>query len=328
MSYARCVSARERLLLKRWIQRDYMRIIVLIAGAVTFIASFWLTTLIMDQTGGSALGPNVRLIRTLPAIIDEPGEYALGGNLDAARLPQQPPDVGFQVPAITIVADNVRLRGNGYTLTNTAGLQNRGIGIYALNRSNVTIEQMTIRGNGFWYPIQLQDDRGRSGKNIIRQNRLTGTFRGARVEGDDNTIVLNEFIDIGGQTSAPTGNSIGLEAFGNRSTIRDNRINSVQSVTNVISIGVAMANCAGSVLAGNTIANVDPPSGIGVSVGDKCHQVVIEKNQVLRWHQCIAALDGKNPDSPGASGRMTANELKCNTPQPAYQAWKVDTPTQ
>ncbi len=91
-------------------------------------------------------------------------------------------------PAISIVADGVTLRGNGYSLTNSAGLQNRGVGIHALNRSNITIEQMTIRGNGNWYPIYLQDDRGyRSGKHVIRQNRLTGTFRGARIEGSDNT---------------------------------------------------------------------------------------------------------------------------------------------
>ncbi len=75
-------------------------------------------------------------------------------------------------------------------------------------------------------------------------------------------------------------------------------------------------------VAGNTSLNAEPPNGIAISIGERCNRVVIERNVITRWQQCIVAAD--KPDSSGASGRMIDNELKCNTPQPTYQAWKVE----
>ena len=106
--------------------------------------------------------------------------------------------------------------------------------------------------------------------------------------------------------------------------IRENQIANVRSVSDLISIGLALSNCERSVVAGNTISNADPPNGIGVSIGEGCNRVTIEKNVITRWHQCIATLDGEKPDSSGASGRMIDNEFKCNMPEPTYQAWKVE----
>jgi len=75
--------------------------------------------------------------KTFPVVISQPGSYQLIGNLTV------PPNGGN---AINILANDVTLDLNGFTVQGTNGTPAIGISAGAVNQRNVTIKNGTVRG--------------------------------------------------------------------------------------------------------------------------------------------------------------------------------------
>jgi hypothetical protein len=268
-------------------------------------------------------------ITSIPFTVSTPGRWYLASHFDASVLPLNPA-TGLQVPAIELGCDGIEIVGNGYMLINSAGPDNRGVGVYGLNRSRCRIEGLTIFGKGFWYPVYLENTDGYgSGQNKVIGNCLSSSFRGARIEGQANLISGNRVFDVGGQTSAPGGFSMGLEVFGHGSTIKDNDIHKVYSLGGNESVGICLSHFGrGAVIAGNKLTNQDAvPVAIGVWVGDGCYDVLIRENVISRWNRGIftAASAPDEVTNNGTSGVMRSNEIiGCAIPVQSNTYWLVD----
>lgn len=140
-------------------------------------------------------------IVSIPTVITEQGVYCFKRHQVTSMTSGS---------AIEIQADNVVIDLNGWKLGGSAaGKETRSIGIFAVNRKNITIRNGSIRG--FQFAINLQGSLG-SGHLIedIRadQNRLVGISVQGR-----GLIVRNNYVFNGGGNSSgriSSGAQIGI----------------------------------------------------------------------------------------------------------------------
>jgi hypothetical protein len=142
-------------------------------------------------------------ITSLPYTISAQGHYCFDRNLSTAIT---------SGAAITINTDFVVLDLNNFKLGGgAAGLGTTAYGVYAANRRNITIRNGNIRG--FYWGIFLGPLNGTAGGNYtIENNVLDGnTAIGIVAYGDLMTIRDNVISNTGGAT--PPSGALGIYAY-------------------------------------------------------------------------------------------------------------------
>ena len=164
-----------------------------------------LVALVFSATPAQAETVNCTPITALPAVITVQGIYCFTGHLNTAITS------GF---AIDIQTNNVVLDLNGFKLGGlAAGSGTNAIGIYALNRQNITIKNGTVRG--FFYGILLETV-GASQGHVVEDIRADqNTFNGIQVQGSGNIVRNNQVVATGGSTVfGPNADAFGIVVTG------------------------------------------------------------------------------------------------------------------
>ena len=229
-------------------------------------------------------------ITSLPMTITLSGVWCLKSNLKYNN------PTGF---AIRVGRKDVTIDLGGFTIDGlAAGSGTEANGIYALDQSNITIRNGTIKG--FYNGVFLEEKTGTSSGHLIEhiradRNRLTGI----RLEGDHLVARHNHIIKTG-----PT--DIKLDAYGillekcNDAHIHGNTIH---GVTEVAAYGILVYSCADTVVEANKIsglvATVQTTTGIRVSAFSA------STNRIEVIGNRISGLTGDN----GISGKN--NHLAC-----------------
>jgi hypothetical protein len=144
-------------------------------------------------------------ITNLPYTASVQGQYCFDRNLSTNMTTGA---------AITINSDFVLLDLNNFKLGGGgAGPATDAIGVYASDRSNLTVRNGNIRGFGIG--IMIEGSTGSTAQNIlIENNALDGNLKvGVSVFGKSATIRNNTISNTGGTTSNKifcSGNSIGI----------------------------------------------------------------------------------------------------------------------
>lgn len=204
-------------------------------------------------------------LTALPAVIEVPGTYCLAKGMEA-RI-----STGA---AISIKASDVTLDCNGYRVNgSSAGATSTAKGVYAAERSNITIRGCTVKG--FHTGIELSGSTSRG--NRVEDNRVTDSlYRGIFVRGSGNLVRKNQVLNTGG--FAGSGNSYGIVAAAD---VADNLVDGVFGAARDSYPRGIVSNHAGSVLSGNHVRNINP-SGYGTALGIyvQAPGVVVDSNQV------------------------------------------------
>lgn len=162
---------------------------------------------------------NCTPIGALPAVITVQGVYCLKGDL-ATSMPSG--------HAIEIQTNNVTLDMNGFKLGGlAAGLGTNAMGIYALDRQNITIRNGTVRG--FNQGIVLESTGGASQGHLVEDIRADqNTFVGINVQGASNVVRNNQIVSTGGSTVfGASADAIGIYLTGIGPRVLNNDVTNV-----------------------------------------------------------------------------------------------------
>lgn len=198
----------------------------------------------------------VTIISGLPYTITSPGDY---------RLDQDLVTTGH---GIIVKSDNVNIDLNGHTISGPTAGDTAAYGISAFDYDNITIQNGSI--DGFFYGVYLSDlvanvghtDEFSTTSHLIQNTTITNsTFRGIRIEGNDNIVQNNAISDIGGTTLYENAYAFGIEAFGD-ARILNNTITEVRGrgEANIgEGVGISLSyHVIGAEISGNTISNASP----------------------------------------------------------------------
>ncbi len=154
-------------------------------------------------------------ITVVPFTIPASGIYCLTGDL-ATNLASG--------EAITIAANNVVLDLNGHKLGNlAAGPTTAAVGIFALDRKDITIKNGTVQG--FTVGILLQDFSATSQGHIIEDIRADrNTQEGIEVQGRGILVRNNQVVATGGSTKGPNQGAIGIVVAGPENLVFNNDV--------------------------------------------------------------------------------------------------------
>ena len=184
----------------------------------------------------------------IPRIINASGNYCLTTNLAT------PSTTGA---AITITAGSVTLDLNGFRLGGAAaGPGTQAIGIFADNRSNVTIKNGGIRG--FYKAIHFEETGapGTSKANVLEDLRVDqNRFAGIHVKGTGNIIRNVQVVDTGGSTVASIDNAYGIMLDGPANRVLNSDVSETTPEAAGSSYAIHVSNGNGSVLEGNRLGN-------------------------------------------------------------------------
>jgi hypothetical protein len=160
-------------------------------------------------------------ITALPAVITVQGVYCFTGDLATAMASRN---------AIDIQTNNVVLDLNGFKLGDLAAGPGTGaIGIYAVDRQNVTIKNGTI--GGFLWGILLNSTSVSQGHIVADIRADRNTFVGIEVHGDGIIIRNNQVVATGGTTIVPArANTFGIIVEGNGLRVLNNDVIKVEVV--------------------------------------------------------------------------------------------------
>jgi hypothetical protein len=164
-----------------------------------------LLALILSAAPARAETVNCTPITAVPIVITVQGIYCFTGHLNTAITSGK---------AIDIQTSNVILDLNGFKLGGlAAGPGTQAIGVYALNRQNITIKNGTVRG--FFYGILLET-AGASQGHVVEEIRADqNTFNGIQVQGAGNIVRNNQVVATGGTTAlGPNADAYGILASG------------------------------------------------------------------------------------------------------------------
>jgi hypothetical protein len=220
-------------------------------------------------------------IAALPATIGTPGTWCVKQNLATAALSGN---------AITINANDVTLDCNGFRLDGSAaGPGTNAKGVYANNRSGVTIRNCSIRG--FNYGVAVL---GTGVGNLVERNRVSAsTYNGIRVEGDGSLVRDNQVTSTGGSTVTPhafgiftryivdvldntvsgvagtsgqPGAAIGIYTYSNTGgTVGNNRVSGVLRTGTTATKGIYNYLASRVVVQRNTVAGDGTAGSVGLS---------------------------------------------------------------
>ncbi len=249
---------------------------------------------------------------TEATVITVPGYYRLERDIVVSS--------GY---GINILASDVVLDLNGYSIICTGGAGTRAIGIAAVNRDRITIRNGSIIG--FMYGIYLSDNhddiRSRNwsfdnGGHLIEGVRLVAnTFRGIRVEGRGNIIRGNIVQDTGGTTVYGLPFVMGIEVYGPGALVEGNSVYAIRGT----GYGISLSSLGGgSVIRGNVLSNSAlAPEGNyrtntdgiatgnvtwGIWVGGVATRALVSENQIINFHYGVTFHSG-------ADGLLSGNNV-------------------
>ena len=225
----------------------------------------------------SSTGGRCTAITLLPYTITSAGVYCFTGNLETSVTTGS---------ALTIKADNVVIDLNGWMLDGIgAGASTETIGIYAVNFTNTTIRNGTIRGFHRGIILASGDPAAALGGNLIEDVRADkNTNVGFLVHGTGNIIRRNQVINTGGATLlAP----VGIASHGPAARILDNDVISTKGGDTLRAHGIYMAYADGAVVENNRIEDVYNSYSTGTSEGIRCYN----SNNVLMVGNLITSAD-------------------------------------
>ena len=161
--------------------------------------------------------------------------------------------------AITVKADHVVVDLNGFTLQGLVGSPGPGpvptvaVGIYAFDRSHVTVKNGTIRG--FRRCVLLEGmgggTEGEQGHVVEGVNVDGCTHEGIAVEGSGSIVRKNRVLATGGD---PTVESHGIRVKGLRPQVVDNEVTRTYGGFGGDGHGIHV-DAAGAVVEGNRVGN-------------------------------------------------------------------------
>jgi 6-phosphogluconolactonase (cycloisomerase 2 family) len=206
--------------------------------------------------------PACQSITTLPFTVSAQGRYCLATNLSTAIT---------SGAAITIDADFVELDLRGLKIGGgSAGLATQAYGIYAKDRTNLTIRGGNIRG--FRRGIFLED----SGNLVSRGHLVSGvrldgnTEAGIWVQGWNVIVRGNHVLDTTGSTLPAVSDTFGICVQGPVARILNNDVSDTVGVGGGQGTGILVAALA-SVIENNRVAGrpglIDSPQGIHIEWG-------------------------------------------------------------
>lgn len=244
------------------------------------------------QPGTHAAGCTV--INSLPFTIQNPGSYCLSDNLTTTS------QTG---PAISIVADNVLLDLNGYTIS--SGSFPPDSGITSSGRS-VTIRNGTLKG--FAEAIR---SAGRFG--VIEKMRIQDCyFIGINVYYSNGTVVRdNQVVNTAGTSSIGGGVVSAISVSGSSNIILNNDIVETLTSASASADAIDLNPSDRTVVENNRIEHT---TGTAIYVSSNSSNAVVVNNRIVRASQGVwfrsstglfrdnIALGCTTPYSGGANG--------------------------
>ena len=226
-----------------------------ITRLLRFIGLGLVTALPLEDVRAETI--NCTAITSLPVTITVQGIYCLTADLGTSISSGN---------AITIATNNVTIDMNGHKLGGlAAGSGTTAIGIYALNRTNISLKNGTVRG--FSAGVSLDASVGNvsgGGGHLLENLRADFNFRtGLSVAGVGNIIRNNQVISTGGSTV--TSGSFGIQVYGLGARVLNNDVIGTTSQTGSAS-GLWVYGAPGIVIENNRIAETTSSSGEGFAV--------------------------------------------------------------
>ena len=227
----------------------------------------------------SAMAPaevvNCTDIPAVPFTVTTPGIYCLKASLD------------FPAPsgiAINIASNDVVLDMNGHVLDGSAaGPTTTTYGILALDRTNVTVRNGTVRG--FFIGVQLG---GRSPQNNIAEDLRVdrSTTYGLVVRGQGSIARRNLVTRTGGVAG---GLAIGLYGLGDGVHVVDNEVVGTVEGAGGQAMGIRIDSGVGAVVERNVVSNASfgPTDSYGIRLSQSSPQVTIATNRIVNFRNGI-----------------------------------------
>ena len=236
---------------------------------------FVLVVISFFSARGQAETVNCTAITYLPYTISTQGIYCLKGNLATNMT---------AVSAIEIAANNVVIDLNGFKLGGlAAGPGTSSTGISALQRTNITIRNGTVRGfaRGIWLVDDLPYTTSQG--HLIENVRADmNTSVGIWVMGQGNMVRNNQVVDTGGSTVGFVTGGTGILVYGPGNKIISNDVYETKYLSAEYGNGIAIDSGHSSVIENNRIGNmaVNPiHPGAGIYVIDS-QNVLVSNNRI------------------------------------------------
>jgi parallel beta-helix repeat protein len=207
-------------------------------------------------------------IVSLPAVLTSQGVHCFKKDLAISAT---------SGVAITINTNNVIIDMNGFKLGGLgAGPGTAAIGIYALDRQNITIRNGTIRGFSRNVFLDATSKNSSTGHlvELIRSERAT--LAGIMAEGR-NIVVRDNLVYDTGNSEVTTGVNGIIVKLGGQNSVTRNIVGNVAQLTSAR--GITVEDSPNSVVSGNEIRQIFANSAIGILVVDSSSIVV--KDNVL-----------------------------------------------
>jgi hypothetical protein len=226
----------------------------------------------------SAMAPaevvNCTDIPAVPFTVTTPGIYCFNASLVSSAAS------GI---AINIASDDVVLDLNGHVLDgSSAGPTTTTYGILALDRTNVTVRNGTVRG--FYIGVQLG---GRSPQNNIAEDLRVdlSTDYGLVVRGQGSIARRNLVTRTGGATKL----AIGLYGLGDGVHVVDNEVVGTLEGKDGEAMGIRIDSGTGAVVERNVVSNAayGPGSSYGIRLSQSSPQVTIATNRIVNFRNGI-----------------------------------------
>jgi hypothetical protein len=268
------------------------------------------TTLVMALgLNAAAEVPDIgcRPILRVPRTIAHPGTYCLLRSLST--------DIASGA-AITIEADDVVLDLGGRILDGSgAGPATEAVGIAAVGRSNVTIQNGTVRG--FFAGIRLTTDGTSHGHVIEAMTAERNTSRGIEAEGAGMSIRRNHVRLTGGSTSPQGTRAYGLALRAPESVVRDNEITGTTGSGVSFVYGIWATGSNGATIEGNRLENQALPAfySFGILLPFS-FDAVVSNNRITRFNEGVTY-------SSNSTGKYRDN-LTAGVPTPYNGGLAID----
>jgi hypothetical protein len=191
---------------------------------------------------------NCKAIGSAPYTIPAPGVYCLTAEIDTSMA---------WGPAIDIQASGVVLDLNGHTLSNlNAGLGTAAIGIYALDRRNITIVNGTVSGYEIGVELASNAPYTASQGHVIQGLRVDqNRHYGILVMGRGILVRNNQVFATGGTTLSPNPWTYGIAVNGVSNRVIDNDVVNLPPSGSGVSFGIQFLDATDGFAVGNRITS-------------------------------------------------------------------------
>jgi len=194
---------------------------------------------------------NCTVIDALPYTITTPGVYCLIADFFDVNL-----NAGA---AITIDSSDVVLDMNGHKVGNGAGNLTQASGIYALNRTHLTVRNGTLIG--FLIGVNLKDNTGGYAtvqSCIVEDMRANfNKYQGINVEGKMNVVRNNHVLYTYGTTVFGANiSAYGIRVVGHSPRVLNNEVSEVFKSGTGVAYGIFLASVTNGFVYENRVAVV------------------------------------------------------------------------